>query len=124
MAGRKSKLTPEVIRELAEAIEAGMPYEAACEYAEISYRSFHDWINGRFPASVSEEHRSLFLQSIKGAAAEAAYQALGVIQAAGSGELPPGADWKSAAWFLERRYPEHFGRGSRRRDSGDPLELP
>jgi hypothetical protein len=123
MAGRKSKLTPEVIQDLAQAIEAGMPYELACEHAEISYRSFHNWINGRFPASVSEERRALFLQTIKGAEAEAMFQALAAIKAAQNGELTPGVDWKSAAWFLERRYPEHFGRGRHRRDSRDSLEF-
>jgi hypothetical protein len=113
MAGRKSKLTLEVILGLERAIAAGMPYELACRQVGIGYRTFNDWVNGRFPQSAPVELRTLFSQTIKKAKAEAAYEALQVIMAATRGELPNGANWTAAAWFLERRHPDHFRRRSK-----------
>lgn len=117
--GRPSKLTPEVIAALSGAIAVGMPYELACRQAGISYRAFTDWRSGRFPASVKPALRHAFSQSLKRAEAEALYDALSVIKAASMGTAPPGAEWQAAAWFAERRCPEHFGRSRKSADS-DP----
>lgn len=117
MAGRPSKLTFEVIDGLAEAIRLGMPYALACHQVGIAYRTFNDWDNGRFPKYASIELRSLFSQSIKRAEAEALYEALLVIKRASLGQCLNNADWKAAAWFVEKRYPQYFGRRSAKRTS-------
>lgn len=110
MAGRNPIYTPEIRKLLEEAIVTGMPYELAAEYAGISKSTLEKWKAGKFPKAVSAAEKDLFLRTIKRANARAVYEALNVIKGAMVGGLPHDARWQAAAWFLERRFPEHFGR--------------
>src|SRR5690554_3405209 len=42
--GRPSKLTPERVERLLDALRQGNYYEPACAVAGISYRTFRDWM--------------------------------------------------------------------------------
>ena len=44
MAGRPSKLTADVIKQLTTSIKIGLPFELACNYAGITYRTFRNWM--------------------------------------------------------------------------------
>ena len=93
--GRKPKDTPDVIRKVAHAIRLGATYKLAANYAGISEDSFYDYLKAN----------SEFFEAVKKAEGEAAEKWLDLIEkSAGSG------NWQAAAWKLERRYPEQYGR--------------
>lgn len=73
----------------------GSTYELAASYAGISYQTFLDW----------QKSKSEFLDTVKLAEGKAAVKWLSVIeQAANDGT------WQAAAWKLERRYPNQYGK--------------
>jgi hypothetical protein len=51
--------------------------------------------------------RKLFFSAVKGAKAHALYEALVTINAHAVADRP--GRWTAAAWFRERRYPQHLG---------------
>ena len=93
--GRKSKYTPDVVDKLTQAIRLGATYVLACDYAGISERTFRSWMETYPP----------FLQSVKEAEGAAAVGWLAKIEKAASD-----GNWQAAAWKLERRYPEMYGK--------------
>ena len=95
---RPSKYTPETVARIAEALEQGATYEAAAAHAGVHYDTLNEW-RAEFPA---------FSVALKKAEAEAELHWLGQIEAAAA----DGA-WQAAAWRLERRYPERWGRRDR-----------
>lgn len=120
MAGRPTKLTPETVKKLTDAIQAGATYALACKYAGISYDVFNDWrrradeelarrqnprVKEGTPEWIEGEGFIQFLQSIQKAEGNAALGwLLKIEQAANNGQ------WQAAAWKLERRYPQEYGR--------------
>lgn len=95
MAGRKTKYTPETVDKLVMAVKLGAPFNLACNYAGISQDTFYHWMNTK----------PEFSESIKSAEGAGVMQWLGKIEKAASE-----GNWQAAAWKLERRYPELFGR--------------
>lgn len=95
MAGRKSKYTPETVKKLTDAIRMGSTYELACGYAGITTTTFYEWMNTK----------SDLPDIVKEAEGAAAVGWLAKIEKAAN----DGA-WQAAAWKLERRYPQDYGR--------------
>lgn len=103
MTGRPSKLTEATVTKLEQAIALGATYEDACRYAGINYETFRRWMRRGERASRGEFRA--FVERIRDAEARATIGWLAKIeQAANNGS------WKAAAWKLERRYPERYGR--------------
>ena len=94
MAGRRSKYTPETVDKLTQAIRLGATYVLACNYAGISQETFSQWRNTK----------PEFSEAITQAEGDAAIKWLALIEKHAQ-EQP---QW--AAWKLERRYPEMYGR--------------
>ena len=94
MAGRRSKYTPETVDKLTQAIRLGATYQLACNFAGISMSTFHLW-QGAKPE---------FLEAITQAEGDAAIKWLALVNK-GAQDLP---QW--AAWMLERRYPQMYGK--------------
>lgn len=92
---RKSKYTDETVAKVVKAIKLGATYELAANYAGISYELLRQWMH----------EKVAFLVAIKAAEGEAALGWLTKIQ-----EAANDGDWHAAAWKLERRYPEAYGR--------------
>lgn len=92
---RKTKYTPEVVDKLVMAVKLGATHELACAYAGINPDTFYHWMNTK----------PEFSETIKGAEGAGAVQWLGKIEKAASE-----GNWQAAAWKLERRYPEKYGR--------------
>ena len=99
---RPSKLTPEVTKRLTEAIRAGNYYEAACAYAGIAYSTFREWMVKGEKAK-SGKYRE-FMEAVKKAEHEAEVRMVAMWQK----HMPD--NWQAIATFLERRYPERWGR--------------
>jgi transposase len=92
---RPTKYTPETVKKITDAIKVGATYELACAFGGISHETFSQW----------RQTKPEFLAAIKEAEGSAAIKWLALIdKAAGEGT------WQAAAWKLERRYPESYGR--------------
>lgn len=94
-AGRPSKYTPETVDKILKALAVGAPYTHACNYAGIGFDAFNEW-RAKYPE---------FSESIKEAEGRAVTGWLAKIEKAASD-----GNWQAAAWKLERRYPQEFGR--------------
>jgi len=114
--GRPSKLSPEVLGRLYSAIRQGNYLEDACSYAGIDYSTFRRWMI-RGEEAQSGEYREF-------------YDAVKVLEASVTCELvalwrTKMDSWRSIAAFLEKRFPERFGR--RRVEiagtGGGPIEI-
>lgn len=104
--GAPSKFTPETVQKLVQAIRLGATYELACKSAGISYQTFNEWRKGRrFPKGTTKLQKSEFCDALERAEGDAAIQWLAKIEKAAN----DGA-WQAAAWKLERRYPDTYGR--------------
>jgi transposase len=102
---RPTKLTPEVQQRIVAAIRAGNYAEPAARSAGISAATYHRWMK-RGERESKGIYRD-FHDEVRRAEAEAEVHAVAVIRKA----MPD--DWRAAAHYLERRYPEHW----RRRES-------
>jgi transposase len=92
---RPSKYTPEVVKRVTDAIKLGATYELAAAYAGIAESTFYDW----------QAKKPEFSEAVKSAEGTAAVGWLARIEQAASA-----GNWTAAAWKLERRYPEMYGR--------------
>ncbi len=108
MAGRRTKLTPEVQAIIIETLQGGGYAVTACARANISQSKYYEWLKK------GEEGRSPyreFREAVKKAEAEAEFKAvLLVLSVAFDPENP---NWQAAMTYLERRYPERWGRRDR-----------
>ena len=93
--GRKSKYTPETVDKITQAIRLGATYKLACDYAGISEDTFANW----------KRLHSDFSEAIKTAEGGAVVGWLAKIEKAATE-----GNWQAAAWKLERRYPDMYGR--------------
>ena len=110
------KLTKDRIDLVADALRKGAIIKHACAHAGISDTSYHNWYkefkeNGLEPLDPDEslganpnreELLSYFVRETTTALSGYASKLLDKIHEANS--------WQAAAWILERRFPEEFGR--------------
>ncbi len=92
---RKSKYSPEVVGRIIQAIELGSTFELAAQYGGIDGSTFYRWMTTK----------NEFRDAVKGAEALGAMKWLAKIEQAASD-----GTWQAAAWKLERRYPQSYGR--------------
>jgi hypothetical protein len=103
--GRPSKFTEEVRARVLEAIASGVPRRVGAEYAGISERTLQTFL-ARARDAQSGPYLQ-FSQALKKAEATAVIAAVGRIRNHGRDS------WQADAWWLERRYPEEWGRQDR-----------
>lgn len=102
--GRPSKLTPELHAEIVNLIRLGNFREAAAAAAGIGTTTFHRWMaKGR--EARSGIYRE-FWAAVNTAEAQAEATAIGRIRQAAQDPK----HWTAAAWYLERKFPERWGR--------------
>ena len=100
--GRKPKLTAAVQQRVVQAICVGATDKAAAQYAGIAERTFYSWL---VKGLAGQARYVQFVQAVEKARGRAAIGWLATIeQAAHTGS------WQAAAWKLERRYPDAYGR--------------
>lgn len=92
---RPTKYTPETAKKITDAIRVGATYRLACDYAGVSEDTFARW----------RERYADFAEGIKEAEGAGAVGWLAKIEKAANEGV-----WQAAAWKLERRYPESYGR--------------
>jgi hypothetical protein len=136
--GRKSKLTPRTLIDLQNALVLGLPRKAACSLVRISPETLHEWLTqGRRDLAKgnhnTKEARALI--AVEWAESEFQRRQIQMIQRSGQGgmvQVPvhqadgtPVLDnngqpvmrevflkprWDAAAWSLERRFPDSYGK--------------
>ena len=128
--GRPSKLTPKIQEMILDCIRMGLTYSKAAELVGITRHTLLNW--RKWGQAEKSGIYFNFFNALQKAEAEGEIQCLQKIQEAARGgqeiidskELYQGKklikqitktvksvpDWRAAAWILERRYPERYGR--------------
>lgn len=102
---RPSNLTPEIQKRILTAISTGNTRTTAAAYAGIGLSTLMLWLSkGR--CQKSGQYVEL-LEAIEKAEADAITTSVALIRQAGR------ESWQAAAWWLERRYPDEWGRKER-----------
>jgi len=109
--GRSSKLTPEIHHKIVNLIKLGNYNETAAEAVGIDVGTFYNWMK-KGEAGIKPEYVKFF-NAIKEAASFSEAHYLSLIHKAASD-----ATWQAAAWFLERKYNERWGRRDKHEHSG------
>lgn len=105
MAGsRPTKFTRETVDRLLAAIRAGLPYHLAAEAAGISETTFYEWQRGQFPRGADKQLKAQFSEELTRARGGSAARLISIINQAAP------QDWRAAAWILERRFRQEFGK--------------
>lgn len=100
--GRPTKLTPELSAKVCGIIRAGNYRDVAAKRSGLPMRTFSDWLKkGR--KEKSGAHRNFLLAVIEAEAV--AETAMVAVVRRGAKKDP-----KCAQWFLERKFPERWGR--------------
>lgn len=111
--GRPSKLTPKVQETIVAVIRAGNYSSVAAEYAGIGRSTFYHWLE------LGEQQESgcyrEFLDAVRGAESEAEIRAVATIQK----HMPK--NWQAAMAYLERKFPQRWGRRVDVTTAGDPI---
>ena len=101
--GRRTKFTPDRLKRFAQAIELGATVKHACDYAGFCERSYYEW---RKDAEDNPDSRYKEILTIRADAESRGVVAnLARIQSAAKD-----GTWTAAAWLLERKHPEIYGR--------------
>ena len=101
--GRPSKFTDDVRTAIIDSIEAGATYDQAAQCAGIAPSTLFDW---KAKGEAGEADFSDFLEQLKTAEAKGDLELLKRIRYASTDPKL----WTAAAWILERRHPETWGK--------------
>lgn len=120
VTGRPSKVSPEITKKICEAIRAGNYIETAAAYAGIDKATLYRWMKrgAREIERVKTSEKKLkirkieepfvdFCNAVEKALAEGEVRDLVIISNAAT------TDWRAAAWKLERKFPDKWGRKER-----------
>ena len=106
---RQTKLTNKSTELLRQALMTGISYASACSYAGFSYSAFAAWraeaYRERGPDEPPLPYALIRLREMLDEVS-AELEKLRVADLT----IAAKTEWQAAAWFLERRYPEHWGR--------------
>lgn len=96
-----------------DAIRAGASRTTAAEAAGIGRATLLEWLargEGRDPDREQTDELATFAVEVRAAESELETSMIAHIRAASEGDRP---DWRAAAWLLERRFPDRWGRSTR-----------
>lgn len=97
------KLTPELIGKIARDVGEGNYINTVCQAYGISKTTYYDW-RKKGQAGRSKLHKE-FYEATEKAVALSEQRYVGVIK-----DAARDGTWTAAAWWLERRYPERWGK--------------
>lgn len=108
--GRRPKLTDEIQRIIVETLQVGATFEAAAGRSGIAVQTIHEWRRrgrGEDKDRPSTPRLAAFAAAVEKAMADAETGCVGTIRKASR------TQWQAAAWLLERRHPDRYGRADR-----------
>lgn len=127
MAGRHSKLTPQLIEDASRIMAAGNYVKTACGFLNMSEECWYNWIREAKTAMVKqqkgqqltsdEQLRIDFYTTIQKAQEAGIIRNMQIIQNAAT------TNWQAAAWLLERRHPDMFSLAQRITVNAQPQQL-
>jgi transposase len=106
--GRPSKLNEKTKKRLLAALKEGANQDEAASYAGISESTFYRWME-RGESEKKGQYRE-FWEAVKRTESEAVMISLDTIRNA-----EKRGDWRAAAWKLERRFPDKWGKVDRQK---------
>ncbi|MDQ0417907.1 transposase [Croceifilum oryzae] len=116
--GRPEKLTDEIQQKIVDSLRMGNYIETAASYSGISKTTLYDWL--KKGAREETGKYMVFSNAVQVAMAEAEMRDVAVIAQASKD------NWQAAAWRLERKYPNRWGRKTQHEISGKdgkPIEI-
>jgi transcriptional regulator with XRE-family HTH domain len=111
MAGRPTKYTPELARDIVRTLASGVPKRYAAEANGVSKTTLNEWENGRGGIPKSE------IQEFQAAIARASAQAV-IARVARIAKAGIDGDWKADAWYLEHVHSDDFAGREKHEHSG------
>lgn len=109
-AGRAPKLSPLIASSLCGFVEQGVPFKDCAILCGIGERTLHQWrAKGQadIEAGKPTTRYAQFKQRLDVSESTCVQRSCLVVMASAK------EDWRAAAWLLERRRPEQFGRNDR-----------
>jgi transposase-like protein len=103
---RRSKLTAEFVKKAGKLLENGNYANTVCAMMGISQQTWYRWLKEAEESSATAIKRE-FSETVKKATALAEIEYVNVIKKAA------GKNWQAAGWWLERKFPEKWGRRDR-----------
>ena len=106
-SGRKTKLTPELIKRICDCVSKGNYISTACKTVGIGESTYYDWLK-----RAEEGDTGIFgefAKAAKQAEAQAEAELLATVREAATTDK----NWLAAMTLLERRHPERWGRKDR-----------
>ena len=103
--GRRTLLNQALTKRICASLEAGATLESAAVREGISERTLFNWLDR---GEAGEAAFASFFFEVQRARASYESRLRKVILNAAEGVLPRHADWKAAAWALERRFPRAY----------------
>jgi len=111
---RRTKLTDRTKEDIVKALRAGNSRRDSALYAGVSETTFYSWMaRGREGEPLYAE----FLEAVEKAEAQSVVRNVAIIQRAAE------ETWQAAAWWLERKRPDDWGRRQRMDIGADKEEL-
>jgi predicted DNA-binding protein YlxM (UPF0122 family) len=119
MAGRPTKLTIELMNEIAQYLRAGNYIETTAALVGINRDSIYEWIKrgnkeqerlSKNPRAKIRKKEAIFVEftdTVKKSQAQSEAMLVGLIGQAAQ------KNWTAAAWRLERKFPDKWGRTER-----------
>lgn len=114
---RPSKINPKIQAKICDAIRAGNYIETAAAHAGINKSTLYEWMKrgarekdrveragGRAKVKKSEAEFVEFSNAVEKALADAEVRDVMIVANAAT------TDWRAAAWRLERKFPDKWGR--------------
>lgn len=115
---RPEIITRELIGEICNYIAAGYSYSAAAKLAGIAESTFFRW-RAMGQLEGAEDIYVVFYLEVEEASAFSEAEALQLVRSSAIKER----NWRAAAWFLERRFPEKYQKRIASLDSDKPDNL-
>lgn len=134
-AGRRTLLTPVVIEAIEAGVRKGLGAEQAGEVLGIDAQTVYEWLargEGRHSQRPAAPIYAEFAERIRRAEAQNEAAKLDILTRAGEGgivltertitfkdgrevheKVYSKPEWQAAAWYLERKYPDRYGRRER-----------
>ena len=112
---RPEIITQDLIKEVCNYIAAGFSYSAAAKLAGIAESTFFRW-RAMGQLEGAEDIYKIFYIEVEEASAFSEAEALQLVRSSAIKER----NWRAAAWFLERRFPEKYQKRGSTLDSDKP----
>jgi hypothetical protein len=113
--GRPSKLSPEIVETLIEALRRGSYIKPACEAAGISYPSLRTWIE-RGEEDKAAGRMTQYSDLLDQLTRARAHGEVNLVR-----KLEENPDWRAGAFLLERGYRERWGKDTK--DAAQPVTI-